>query len=56
MAHLSNFNINCRVSPRYAATFDLRAKGVDWVLRVSPHYYNTVEEIDFLIAKLAELP
>jgi selenocysteine lyase/cysteine desulfurase len=42
--------INCRVSPKFAATLDFREKGVEWVLRVSPHYYNSTAEIEqFLI-------
>ncbi len=55
LAHLSNFNINCRASSKFAATIDQQKKGVEWVLRISPHYYNTVEEVDFLIKKLSEL-
>jgi selenocysteine lyase/cysteine desulfurase len=38
-------NINVRVSPRVAAQIDFERKGVDWALRISPHYYNTEEEI-----------
>ncbi len=26
--------------------FDMKAKQADWLLRLSPHYYNTLEELD----------
>lgn len=42
---LSRDYINCRVSTREVAQIDFERKGVDWALRVSPHYYNTPEEI-----------
>lgn len=37
--------INVRVSPPQVAQIDFPRKGVEWVLRVSPHYYNSEEEI-----------
>ena len=46
-------NINCRISSRIAAQIDFSRKGVDWALRVSPHYYNTEEELAQL-AKVLE--
>ncbi len=45
MEKLHAANINCRISPRVAAQIDFSRKGVEWALRVSPHYYNTEEEI-----------
>lgn len=54
MDFLQKNNLNCRVAPRYSATLDFEKKGVEWILRISPHYYNTIEEIDFLIEKLSE--
>ena len=56
LAYLAQFNINCRTSSKYAATIDQQKKGVEWILRISPHYFNTVAEIDFLIEKLKEMP
>jgi len=42
---LSQHNINCRISNVGSAQIDFPRKGVEWVLRVSPHYYNTEAEI-----------
>ena len=44
--------INCRISPQVAAQIDFSRKGVDWALRVSPHYYNTEAEIERLVEVL----
>ncbi|HAD11954.1 MAG TPA: aminotransferase, partial [Saprospirales bacterium] len=41
-----------RISPRVAAVIDFDRKAVDWALRVSPHYFNTEEELDQLAAAL----
>lgn len=38
-------NINCRVSSLAVAQIDFPRKDVTWALRVSPHYYNTEEEV-----------
>lgn len=48
MEKLHNANINGRISTRAAAQIDFSQKGVEWALRVSPHYYNTEEEIHCL--------
>lgn len=42
---LGQHNINCRISNVGSAQIDFPRKGVDWALRVSPHYYNTEDEI-----------
>ena len=42
-------NINCRVSSLAVAQIDFPRKGVTWALRVSPHYYNTEEEIERMV-------
>lgn len=52
MQKLRAANINCRLSPLVAAQIDFRRKGVDWALRVSPHYYNTEAEIESLVEVL----
>ncbi len=49
---LRNKNINTSVSDKHFALIDFEAKLVDWALRISPHYYNTEEEIDILIESL----
>ena len=38
--------INVRVSPPQVAQIDFARKGVEWALRISPHYYNTEEEVE----------
>ena len=48
-------NINTSISYRDFALIDFEKKGVDWALRVSPHYFNTEEEIDILLNALREL-
>lgn len=45
-------NINVSLAVKVAALLDFEQKGVDWALRVSPHYFNTEEEIDKLVAFL----
>ena len=46
-------NINCRVSPLFVAQIDFPRKGVEWALRISPHYYNTEEEVRQCVGVLA---
>ncbi len=48
-------NINCRVSPLAVAQIDFPRKGVTWALRVSPHYYNTEEEIGRMVEVLGSV-
>lgn len=52
MKKLQAAHINCRTSPLLAARIDFSKKGVDWALRVSPHYYNTEDEIRHLVSVL----
>jgi selenocysteine lyase/cysteine desulfurase len=47
--------INCRNSTLGVARIDFSRKGVSWALRVSPHYYNTREEIGELIEALKSI-
>lgn len=47
--------INSALSVREFAQFDFGDKDVDWCLRLSPHYYNTVDEVDEVAAVVAEL-
>ena len=35
---------------------DFDRKGVQWALRLSPHYYNTMEEVDRVFEVLGENP
>ncbi|MEV0174967.1 aminotransferase class V-fold PLP-dependent enzyme [Streptomyces sp. NPDC050803] len=47
--------INSALSFREFAQFDFADKGVEWCLRLSPHYYNTEEEVDHVAAAVADL-
>jgi selenocysteine lyase/cysteine desulfurase len=47
--------INSALSFREFAVFDFGDKSVDWCLRLSPHYYNTEEEVDQVAAAIADL-
>jgi selenocysteine lyase/cysteine desulfurase len=47
--------INIYTTARSSAIIDFAEKGVDWVVRVSPHYYNTEEEIDLFLEAVEHL-
>ncbi len=47
--------INTSVTTRAAAVIDMDAKGVQSALRLSPHYYNTTDEIDRCAEALSEI-
>ena len=49
---LSAQRINTSVSLREYAIHDFDAKGVESVVRISPHYYNDTDEIDRLAAAI----
>jgi selenocysteine lyase/cysteine desulfurase len=55
MEALRKKNINTSISYREYGLIDFTNKGVDWALRISPHYFNTEEEIDILIQTLTKL-
>jgi selenocysteine lyase/cysteine desulfurase len=46
--------INTSVSICEHALLDMRVKGIKSALRVSPHYYNTREEIDSMVEATRE--
>ena len=50
---LSQNNIYYSVSHKSSALIDFTHKNVDWALRLSPHYFNTVQEIEKVAAILA---
>ncbi len=50
--NLRKKNINTSVGHKHFALIDFEAKHVDWALRISPHYYNTEEEVGILIQSL----
>lgn len=47
--------INSALSFREFAQYDFADKGVDWCLRLSPHYYNTEDEVDRVADTVADL-
>ena len=47
--------INVVASYRAYGLIDFDEKGVEWVIRASPHYYNTIQEIDIFIEALKEI-
>ncbi|MEV0584310.1 aminotransferase class V-fold PLP-dependent enzyme [Nonomuraea sp. NPDC050310] len=47
--------INSALSFRHFAQFDFGDKDVEWCLRLSPHYYNTEQEVAEVVAAVAEL-
>ncbi len=47
--------INTSSSDRASAVIDMDAKGAASALRLSPHYYNTEEEVDRAVAAIGEL-
>ena len=54
-AALSERGINASISRRAYAVIDYDAKGVEWALRLSPHYYNTEDEVDDVVAAVVEV-
>lgn len=47
--------INTSRTARDSAIFDFDEKGVDQVLRISPHYFNTEDEIEAFVTTLVRL-
>jgi selenocysteine lyase/cysteine desulfurase len=54
-AHLAAHGVNCTVSLRWYGQYDFGEKGVDGAIRLSPHYFNTVEEVDRVVELIASL-
>lgn len=50
--HLIAGNINLSFAPKFVAVIDLENKGAEWVGRLSPHYYNTREEVDTAVESI----
>ncbi|MFZ1806201.1 MAG: aminotransferase class V-fold PLP-dependent enzyme [Cyclobacteriaceae bacterium] len=55
LEYLRAININTSTSHRSNAQIDFASKKVDWALRISPHYFNSEDEIDSLIQSLEDL-
>jgi selenocysteine lyase/cysteine desulfurase len=48
-------DVNSALSFREFAQFDFGDKDVDWAMRLSPHYYNTEDEVDLVASDIADL-
>ena len=48
-------NVNVGMTTAASARIDFQEKGVSWALRLSPHYFNTLSEIDQVIAYIDEI-
>jgi selenocysteine lyase/cysteine desulfurase len=55
VSELLKRKINVVPSYRAFGIIDFDEKGVDWAIRASPHYYNTVEELDIFIESIKEI-
>ncbi|HWW38720.1 aminotransferase class V-fold PLP-dependent enzyme [Pedobacter sp.] len=53
--HFSRSGINIYIMTKVSAVIDFAEKDIEWVVRVSPHYYNTENEIDRFIEILKTL-
>lgn len=52
---LADNDVTVTVSGRGSTWVDMTRRGLDGVLRASPHYFNTFEDLDLLVAAVAEL-
>jgi cysteine desulfurase / selenocysteine lyase len=48
-AKLDAASLLCGIAHRQHAVIDLDKKGVEWVVRLSPHYFNTLEEMGSVV-------
>ena len=55
VSELLKRRINVVPSYREFGIIDFDEKGVEWAVRASPHYYNTIEELDFFIESIREI-
>jgi selenocysteine lyase/cysteine desulfurase len=55
MEALRERRINTTAQGRPSAVLDFDEKGVEGALRISPHYYNTEEEVDLLLEALGSI-
>ena len=53
--YFSSKGINIYTTPKSSALIDYEEKGIDWTVRVSPHYYNTEDEIGKFIEAVKQL-
>ena len=51
---LSRQGFNTGITRRSYAQIDFAEKGVDWAIRMSPHYYNTEEEVAAFVTAMED--
>lgn len=54
-AALTHSGIVYTVQHQHYALIDFMRKGVNWAIRLSPHYFNTLEEIDTVVDVIARV-
>ena len=54
-SQLDEHQIYYSIARKSMAFLDFAQKGVDWAIRLSPHYFNTIEELDEAIDILATM-
>jgi selenocysteine lyase/cysteine desulfurase len=55
LTELHRRGINSNISRREYAVIDFAQKGVEWALRLSPHYYNTEDELRRAVTAIAAI-
>jgi selenocysteine lyase/cysteine desulfurase len=55
VSELLKRKINVVPSFRAFGIIDFDEKGVEWAIRASPHYYNTIDELDIFIQSIKEI-
>jgi selenocysteine lyase/cysteine desulfurase len=55
VSELLKRNINVVPSYRAFGVIDFDEKGVKWAVRASPHYYNTLDELEVFTESLQEI-
>ena len=53
-AYLDQHNVYYSVSQKSSAQIDFERKGIDWAIRLSPHYFNTTKEAEALVELVSE--
>ncbi len=48
-------NVYCSISARESGVIDFDKKGIKGVVRISPHYFNTIDEVDQLLNHIDDL-
>lgn len=55
VSELAKLKINVVPSYRAFGLIDFDEKGVEWAVRASPHYYNTLDEIEYFIEAVKKM-